>query len=184
MGLVVCCGPYNKRCAGRGAAIRGTDMDAAVETPAPFRMLEATFRGAREDDLEALQRLYRELIPDESPGIEEMRTTLREINSRPDMGMVVVGCMGDEIVATCQIVIYPNLVRTPRVKAQVDSVVVDSAWRGHGIGKQMMHWCLQELASRNCSRVIVATAYSREVAHKLYSRLGFKQSGFSFVYSE
>ncbi|WP_445681254.1 GNAT family N-acetyltransferase [Radicibacter daui] len=159
-------------------------MEAVAEAPAPLGMIEATFRGAREDDLVALKELYLELIPDESPTLEEMRSTLHEINSRPDMGMVVVGCIDGEVVATCQIVIYPNLVRTPRVKAQVDSVVVASTWRGHGIGKQMMHWCLQELARRNCSRVIVATAYSREVAHKLYSRLGFKQSGYSFVYSE
>jgi GNAT superfamily N-acetyltransferase len=159
-------------------------MEAVAEAPAPLGMIEASFRGAREEDLAALQTLYRELIPDESPSLDEMRSTLAEIDSRPDLGMVVVGCVGDQIVATCQIVIYPNLVRTPRVKAQVDSVVVDTAWRGHGIGKQMMHWCLQELSRRNCARVIVATAYSREVAHKLYSRLGFKQSGYSFVYSE
>lgn len=140
-----------------------------------------TFRRATEADVEALQTLYAQLIPDAHPTAEDMRATLRDINAHPGSGMVVAGVLDGRVVATCQLVIYCNLVRSPRVKAQVDSVVVDAALRGRGIGRLMMNWCLARLRERNCARIIVATAYTRDVAHKLYSRLGFVQSGYSFV---
>lgn len=161
-----------------------TAPTAAAE-PDALRTLPAmeglTFRRATEDDVEALRELYVQLIPDARPTPEAMRATLRDINANPRSGMVVVGELHGRVVATCQLVIYCNLVRSPRVKAQVDSVVVDSDLRGRGIGKCMMNWCLAKLRERNCARIIVATAYTREIAHKLYSRLGFVQSGYSFV---
>ena len=155
--------------------------EAETEGPGADALAGLTFRRASEDDVDALRDLYVQLIPDERPAPEAMRATLKEINANPRNGMVVVGEIDGRVVATCQLVIYCNLIRTPRVKAQVDSVVVDSAYRGRGIGKSMMGWCLAKLRERNCARIIVATAYTREVAHKLYSRLGFVQSGYSFV---
>ena len=154
------------------------ELDALRTQPA----LEGlTFRRATEDDVEALRDLYVQLIPDARPTPDAMRATLRDINANPRSGMVVVGELDGRVVATCQLVTYCNLVRSPRVKAQVDSVVVDSDLRGRGIGKCMMNWCLAKLREHNCARIIVATAYTREIAHKLYSRLGFVQSGYSFV---
>jgi ribosomal protein S18 acetylase RimI-like enzyme len=158
-------------------------MEATLAEQQP-ETADIAFRAATEDDLPQLRRLYAQLIPDESPSIEDMRDTLAEIVGRPEAGMIVVGSIDEYLVATCQVVIYPNLVRTPRVKAQIDSVVVDQGYRGRGIGRQMMQWSMARLQERHCAKIIVATSYTRDVAHKLYATLGFEEFGYSFVYSD
>jgi GNAT superfamily N-acetyltransferase len=156
---------------------------AAAEPRASDSSEVLEFRAAVESDLQELQALYAQLIPDESPTIADMRGALVQINADPSGGIVVVGVKGGHIVSTCQIVFYPNLVRAPRFKAEIDSVVVDSGHRGQGIGRAMMRWAHEWLRQRQCSKIIVATAYTREVAHKMYETLGYVQSGYSYIYS-
>ena len=144
---------------------------------------EVAFRGAQERDLPALRSLYAQLIPDEHPEIEDMRCSLRDLVAHPEAGLLVVGTVGDRVVCTCQIILYSNLVRAPRRKAEIDSVVVDSAFRGLGIGRSMMIWAMEWLAQRDCSRAIVATAYERDIAHRMYAKLGYVRNGYSFIYS-
>ncbi|WP_207482448.1 GNAT family N-acetyltransferase [Arenibaculum pallidiluteum] len=158
---------------------------ASLEALAPTRinMSALRFRSAQPDDLPSLRRLYLQLVPDESPSIEDMRSALARMDARPEAGLVVVGELGGRVIATCQLVIYENLVRTPRIKAQIDSVVVDADFRGQGVGRSMMEWALDLLSARGCAKVIVATSYARNVAHELYRHLGFEEFGYSFVRS-
>ena len=156
---------------------------AATETRTAAVSEVLEFRAAEERDLQELQALYAQLIPDERPTIADMRGALVQLNANPDAGILVVGIKGGHVVSTCQVVFYPNLVRAPRFKAEIDSVVVDNGHRGQGIGRAMMRWAHEWLRARQCSKIIVATAYTREVAHKMYETLGYKQSGYSYIYS-
>lgn len=161
-----------------------TIHSSATVTPEMAPLTEvATFRAAQEEDLPALLDLYRQLIPDANPTLPAMQDALEYINSLNDGGMVVVAELEGRIVATCQVVVYHNLVRAPKVKAEIDSVVVEEAYRGRGLGKAMMRWAMMELERRGCAKIIVATSYSREVAHRLYSSMGFEEFGYSFVYT-
>lgn len=139
------------------------------------------FRTAVVSDIPALQRLYGQLVPDAEPSGDDMRDTLSRILADPDDGQIVVGDVDGISVATCQLVVYDNLVRTPYKKAMIDSVVVDADYRHRGIGSAMMDWSIAELRRRGCSKIIVATAHSRREAHEMYDKLGFDRFGLSFV---
>ena len=140
-----------------------------------------SFRSATLADIPALQDLYAQLIPDEEPTGDDMRATLERILADPDDGEIVVCEVGGQVVATCQLIVYDNLVRTPYKKAMIDSVVVDESHRHHGIGSAMMAWSVDELERRHCSKIIVSTAFSRVEAHAMYNKLGFDHTGHSFI---
>lgn len=140
-----------------------------------------SFRSAVTDDIPALQRLYAQLIPDEEPTGDDMRETLERILADPDDGEIVVCDFGGAVVATCQLIVYDNLVRTPYKKAMIDSVIVDEHHRHHGIGSLMMAWSIDELKRRGCSKIIVATGFNRHDAHAMYSKLDFEHFGHSFI---
>lgn len=139
------------------------------------------FRTADVSDIPALQRLYGQLVPDEEPAGDDMRETLTRLLADPDDGTIVVCDLGGVPVGTCQLIVYDNLVRTPFKKAMIDSVVVDAGHRHRGIGSAMMDWAIGELRRRGCSKIIVATAFSRLEAHDMYDKLGFDRFGLSFV---
>ena len=68
-------------------------------------------------------------------------------------------------------------------KAMIDSVVVKNGYRHRGIGTVMMQWVLDNLGSETTSKFIVSTAYNRKEAHGLYEKMGFDQSGYSYIFS-
>jgi len=140
-----------------------------------------SFRSAVADDIPALQALYAQLVPDEEPTGDDMRATLERVLADPDDGEIVVCDFRGAVVATCQLIVYDNLVRTPYKKAMIDSVVVDEHHRHHGIGSAMMAWSIDELKRRGCSKIIVATAFMRREAHEMYGKLGFEHFGHSFI---
>jgi GNAT superfamily N-acetyltransferase len=59
---------------------------------------------------------------------------------------------------------------------EVESVRVDGAHRGHGIGSEMMTWAIARAKERGAVLVQLTTHASRKEAHRFYERLGFKQS--------
>jgi ribosomal protein S18 acetylase RimI-like enzyme len=55
-------------------------------------------------------------------------------------------------------------------------IVVDSAERGRGIGRQLLDATLAALASRGAPRVVLSTAERNEAAQRLFARAGFRRT--------
>ena len=139
-----------------------------------------TIRQAESRDVLALMHLYAQLIPDVSPTEEDVASALARISADPDRSIIVVGELDGEVIATCQLIVYDNLIRSPQRKAVVDSVVVDEPHRNHRIGTAMITWSLEELKRRGCAIIYVSTASARDVAPKLYKSSGFETFGTAF----
>ena len=149
----------------------------------PARQLapQVRFRMARLEDIPDLQDLYGQLIPEESPSLDDMRATLERILSDEEHGQIVIADLDGQVVGTCQLIVYDNLIRTPRKKAVIDSVVVREGFRRRGIGTAMMAWSVDALRQRQCSKVAVSAAFFRTEAHGMYAKLGFEQAGHTFA---
>ena len=143
--------------------------------------LKVNFRRAEKSDLANLKSLYKQLIPNASPDEAFMDKELSEILSHPHRGWISVCLQQDQVIATCQTVIYSNLIRAPFSKAVIDSVVVDEGFRNRGIGYALMEWTMELLHKERCERVMVSTAFSRTVAHRLYEGMGFDQFGYTYL---
>ena len=92
---------------------------------------------------------------------------------RRHCGHVIV-CIGDEVVATLQLTLLHHLSHRGAIRAQIESVRVARAFRGRGIGHQLMEWALARARDRGARVAQLSTDKSRVDAHRFYEALGFR----------
>jgi ribosomal protein S18 acetylase RimI-like enzyme len=85
---------------------------------------------------------------------------------------LLVAREGAEIVATATVIVYTTPAWT---KARIEDLVVDEAKRGQGIGEALVKECLNVAKERGAGVVELQSARRREVANRLYPRLGFER---------
>jgi GNAT superfamily N-acetyltransferase len=90
--------------------------------------------------------------------------------------VLVVAQTGDRVVATMQLSFLPGLARRGALRAQIEAVRVDQAYRSGGLGGAMLTWAIGEARRRGCVLVQLTTDKSRTGAHRFYERLGFTAS--------
>lgn len=89
---------------------------------------------------------------------------------------VIVGCIGERVVATLQITFTPSLSHQGSWRATLESVRTASDLRGQGIGGEMIRWAIERARARGCRMVQLSTDKSRVDAKRFYERLGFHAS--------
>lgn len=89
---------------------------------------------------------------------------------------LLVAVQGGELVGCFQLTFIPGLGRGGAWRAQIESVRVAAASRGHGIGAAMMRWAIEQARERGCVLVQLTTDKRRGDAHRFYRRLGFEAS--------
>jgi ribosomal protein S18 acetylase RimI-like enzyme len=76
----------------------------------------------------------------------------------------------NRIVGTLTLVLY----RLPSgLRARIEDVVVDEAYRGQGIGEALLRHALGIAARRGADGVALTSNPRRQAANRLYQRLGF-----------
>ncbi|HET7467202.1 MAG TPA: GNAT family N-acetyltransferase [Candidatus Dormibacteraeota bacterium] len=118
--------------------------------------------------LEALTSLLPQLNPQLRPLTMER---LARVVADPATTLLVVSDGDNRIVGTAAVLVYA----TPAyVKARVEDVVVDESARGKGVGDALVRRCIEVARERGAEIVELQSARWREVANRLYPRLGFQ----------
>lgn len=65
----------------------------------------------------------------------------------------------------------------------VDNVVVDPAYRGSGIGRQLMGWVEQYARQQGCEIMVLDAYVTNHSARRFYERMGYQVLGHHFVKS-
>lgn len=79
---------------------------------------------------------------------------------------------GEKIVGMLTLLVY----RIPYVrKAYIDDVVVDEAYRGHGIAKQLMNYAIALAKEKGASYIDLTARPARSESNSLYETLGFQK---------
>lgn len=139
------------------------------------------FRMAKRTDLPLIVRMLaddelgsrREKLVDPLP--ESYYAAFRKIDGDPNHELVVADLNG-EVIGTLHLMFLPSLSFQGRLRAQVESVRVDSRCRSQGVGRKMMLWAIERAKERGAHVVQLTTHLSRKDAHRFYERLGFKGS--------
>lgn len=97
------------------------------------------------------------------------------IEADPNNRLLVAVRVG-ELVGCFQLTFIPGLGRGGAWRAQIESVRVAAAERGHGTGAAMIRWAIERARERGCALVQLATDKRRGDAHRFYRRLGFEAS--------
>jgi len=122
---------------------------------------------ATQELLEALTALLPQLNPKLKPLTMER---LSSVISDPATTLLVVSD-GGRIVGAAAVLVYA----TPAfVKARIEDVVVEEHSRGQGVGEALVRRCIEVARERGAEIVELQSARWREVANRLYPRMGFQ----------
>jgi GNAT superfamily N-acetyltransferase len=89
---------------------------------------------------------------------------------------LVVAELRGEIVGTLHLMFLPSISFQGGLRAQIESLRVDTKCRNLGIGREMMKWAIERAKQRGAHVVQLTTHLTRKDAHRFYECLGFKGS--------
>lgn len=131
-------------------------------------------------DLPAILSLYAQLSPgDILPGAQEAEATWRRILGSDMMGVHVADDAG-AVVATCVLIVVPNLTRNQRPFALLENVVSDGAVRGRGFGKAVVQAATRHAFAQGCYKVMLMTGRSDPAVLGFYEACGFERGKTAF----
>jgi ribosomal protein S18 acetylase RimI-like enzyme len=132
------------------------------DVPAIVRMLA-------DDELGSQREKYEEPLP------ESYYTAFEQLERDDNHELIVAGLNG-EVVGTLHLIFLPSLSYQGGLRAQIESVRIDTKCQNQGIGSRMMKWAIERARERGAHIVQLTTHKSRQNAHRFYERLGFKGS--------
>lgn len=138
--------------------------------------MDVQFRLIRADELSSLLDLYQHLNSDEPPLPDEaiVNQVWESFTTDPKIACVV-GDADGRLVASCTLVIIPNLTRAARPYGLIENVVTHPAYRKQGIGSQLLRYALQLAWDQQCYKVMLLTGRKQEETLRFYEKVGFQR---------
>jgi GNAT superfamily N-acetyltransferase len=139
-------------------------------TDRPFGIEEAA-----PDDLPQLLELYRCLHPGDpalDPAAGDVQAIWRSILADPRHHCLVGRCDG-RIVATCILLIVPNLTRGGRSYAIIENVVTHPDYRRRGFAGGLLRHAVSMAWGEGCYKVELLTSRNDEAVLRFYEGAGF-----------
>lgn len=138
--------------------------------------MPSRIRQAGAADLQAITALYRQLNPDD-PDLDpaQAMSIWSELLSR-DGVHVLVADIGYGPIATCTLIIVPNLTRGGRPFGFIENVVTHTAVRGCGHGRALLDEALDTAWREGCYKVMLLTGRKDEAVLRFYEGAGFSRT--------
>lgn len=143
--------------------------------------IELTFRDAARADLPRIVGLLandhlgrqRERFEDPLPGC--YFAAFEAIERDPNNRLIAVEHDG-RVIATLQLTFIPNMTYQGGIRAQIEGVRVDDAYRSQRVGRRLFEWAIEEARRHGCHMVQLTADKTRPDAHRFYESLGFTAS--------
>lgn len=126
----------------------------------------ATARSARE-----LNALMEQMSRSKHSARRMTAAGLRAVLADPDIIVFVIKD-AERIIATGTLLIMHTLIG---VRARLEDVVVDTAYRGRGLGRKISRALIAEAKRRKATSVEFTSRPSRNAAVSMYEKLGFRK---------
>jgi GNAT superfamily N-acetyltransferase len=146
-----------------------TEMDAPLN-----------IRPAVRSDLPRLLALYPHLNPaDEIPPLDVAERRFADLR-KYDGSAIFVGFVQDSIVASCTLIVIPNLTRGGQPYGLIENVVTHAAYRGRGFGKRLLQAAVEAAWRVDCYKVMLMTGSKKASTLAFYVAAGFEQNKTGF----
>ena len=130
-------------------------------------------REAKENDLLNLLSLYQQLFPEENYNrSSEFHSTWKKIINDKKI-KCFLAFSGDIAVASCLIIVIPNLTRNQRPFAVIENVITHKDYRKKGFGKAVIEKAVNFGKRQNCYKIMLLSSTNRTDAHIFYEKIGF-----------
>jgi GNAT superfamily N-acetyltransferase len=80
------------------------------------------------------------------------------------------------LIASCVLVVIPNLTRGCRPYGLIENVVTHAEFRNQGLGQALLKHALNEAWRLNCYKVMLLTGRKNEAVYKFYESAGFARN--------
>jgi GNAT superfamily N-acetyltransferase len=132
-----------------------------------------TIRDVADDELFALLCLYARLHPeDETPAVGDVMPLWKALRQDPNQHCLGV-YLGESLVATCTLIVVPNLTRGGRPYGLIENVVTHPDHRRRGFGTAVLRRALELAWERGCYKVMLLTGSRNEATLRFYEKAGF-----------
>ena len=133
-------------------------------------------RQAQKDDLPALLELYKHLDVNPIPDVnDETQTILDEILADKNHNILLIEVNG-KLVATCVLLLVPNLTRGANPYALVENVVTHADYRKQGYGKAVLDYAKEIALNHNCYKIFLMTGRKDEETLRFYENCGYNRT--------
>ncbi len=85
------------------------------------------------------------------------------------------------VVGTFALLVMENIGHLGARSALLESVAVDPARQGEGVGQEMMRTAMQIASEHDCYKLALSSSVKRDRAHRFYEKLGFRMYGYSLA---
>ncbi|MCC5640120.1 GNAT family N-acetyltransferase [Nostoc sp. CHAB 5844] len=126
--------------------------------------------------MSALLNLYKHLNPTDAPLPDELKLQeiWHEILSDRKISCFVADMHGN-LIASCILVVVPNLTRGARPYGLIENVITHAEYRRQGVGTRLINHALQFAWDQNCYKVMLLSSNQRQEVHQFYEKSGFKK---------
>lgn len=132
-------------------------------------------RRALPADLAGLLDLYRHLHPaDPGPAPERSDAAWQAMLASPGMTVFVADAAG-RLLASCTLLVAPNLTRGARPYAFIENVVTHADARRRGLGQAVLKAALAEAWAADCYKVMLMTGSKQDATLRFYEAAGFER---------
>lgn len=122
-----------------------------------------------DDHLGGTRERYSDPLPEEyGMAFDGLQRIGAEVILAVDEAGHIIGCL--------QLLILPGLGSLGKQRAQIEAVRIASSLRGRGLGSELIRHAIERARQHGCRLVQLTSDNSRQGAHRLYERLGFKAS--------
>lgn len=139
-----------------------------------LRIMEIIYREIKPDERDQLLKLYKHLNTHDLPLPEEevVEAKWQEILTDKKIHCVIAEAAG-RLVASCILIIIPNLTRGAKPYGLIENVVTHAEYRKRGIGKHILQYALRIAWQHQCYKVMLLTGRKDEATLRFYENSGF-----------
>ncbi|HJJ23414.1 MAG TPA: GNAT family N-acetyltransferase [Nitrosopumilus sp.] len=143
--------------------------------------MEIITRTAIEKDIPDLLKLLDNLDrpkPIDENDIIVFKNKIKDYFSDPSK-LILVAEKDSKILGLVSIIFLRRL-NYAKFEMYIPELVVTEEHRHHGIGKELINFCVDIAKKKNCYRIRLESGNQRKESHRFYKSLGFEQSSLSF----
>jgi GNAT superfamily N-acetyltransferase len=132
------------------------------------------YREIKSDERDQLLELHKHLNTDDLPlpAETEVEAKWQEIVTDRKIHCIVADCEG-KLVASCVLIIIPNLTRGAKPYGLIENVVTHAEYRKQGIGRELLQYALKIAWDHRCYKVMLLTGRKDEATLRFYENSGF-----------
>ncbi|RWP45153.1 GNAT family N-acetyltransferase [Mesorhizobium sp.] len=153
-------------------------MSAALSYGKAASSLE--IKAVQATDLPALAALYRHLNPSDAVASPDEAEAILERFAAYPGSVVLGGWHDDQIVASCTLVVIPNLTRGGMSYALIENVVTAASHRKRGFGRALLERAVSIAWEHGCYKVMLLTGSTEPATLAFYRGVGFEQNKTGF----